>query len=212
MRGGEAGAESASDLQRLVGRKPANAAQQRRKVLAIDIFHRKEKMTFDLADIVNAADVRMRHLTRKPDLITKALNRRGILPRASGRNLSATGWPSARSSARYTSPIPPLPRRATTRYRPASSSPGRNVLPKMCGRKNRSGTRATLRFCGRGRGRIGDGNRLGNRGVARHRGAAGETKAAAFRNAACARWALHYGIRAAVRYCLTRGFSTARES
>jgi hypothetical protein len=36
-------------------------------------------MTFDLADIVNAADVRMRHLARKPDLITKALNRRGIL-------------------------------------------------------------------------------------------------------------------------------------
>jgi hypothetical protein len=87
MRGGEAGAESASDLQRLVGRKPANAAQQRRKVLAIDIFHRKEKMTFDLADIVNAADVRMRHLTRKPDLITKALNRRGILTEGLGKKL-----------------------------------------------------------------------------------------------------------------------------
>jgi len=44
-------------------------------------------MTFDLTDIVNAADVRMRHLTRKPDLITKALNRRGILTEGLGKKL-----------------------------------------------------------------------------------------------------------------------------
>ncbi len=36
-------------------------------------------------------------------------------PAASGRNLSATGWPSVRSSARYTSPMPPRPSRATIR-------------------------------------------------------------------------------------------------
>jgi hypothetical protein len=44
-------------------------------------------MTIDLADIVNAADVRMRHETRKPDLITKALNRRGILTEGLGKKL-----------------------------------------------------------------------------------------------------------------------------
>ena len=44
-------------------------------------------MAFDLADIVNAADVRMRHLTRKPDLITKALNRSGITTEELGKKL-----------------------------------------------------------------------------------------------------------------------------
>jgi len=44
-------------------------------------------MTIDLADVVNATDVRMRYLTRKPDLITKALNRPGILTEGLGNKL-----------------------------------------------------------------------------------------------------------------------------
>jgi len=44
-------------------------------------------MTFDLADVVNAADVWMRHLTRKPDLIPKALHRRGVLAEGLGKKL-----------------------------------------------------------------------------------------------------------------------------
>src|SRR5579871_604559 len=45
---------------------------------------------------------------------------------SSGRNLMATAWPSVRSSARYTSPIPPRPSSAMMRYRPAIRRPGRN--------------------------------------------------------------------------------------
>ena len=48
----------------------------------------------------------------------------GSCPTLSGRNFSATGWPSRRSSARYTSPIPPRPISPMTRYRPSSTVPG----------------------------------------------------------------------------------------
>src|ERR1035441_1365970 len=45
---------------------------------------------------------------------------------ASGRNFSATVGSRLRSSALYTSPIPPLPSRATILYRPPSRYPGAN--------------------------------------------------------------------------------------
>src|SRR5262249_11569846 len=47
---------------------------------------------------------------------------------ASGKNFKATCCPSLRSSARYTSPIPPLPNRATIRYRSANTVPGKKRL------------------------------------------------------------------------------------
>jgi hypothetical protein len=37
------------------------------------------------------------------------------------------GWPSSRSSARYTSPMPPRPRSATMRKRPANTAPVLNL-------------------------------------------------------------------------------------
>src|SRR5229473_1958103 len=44
----------------------------------------------------------------------------------SGRNFRATCWPSTRSVARYTSPIPPRPRIPMMRYRSATKVPGKN--------------------------------------------------------------------------------------
>jgi hypothetical protein len=43
---------------------------------------------------------------------------------ACGRNLRATNCPSFKSSARYTSPMPPCPASATMRYRSAMICPG----------------------------------------------------------------------------------------
>ena len=52
------------------------------------------------ADVVDAADIRMRDLAGDADFIAEALQRLSSRVAASGRNFSATGWPSVRSSAR----------------------------------------------------------------------------------------------------------------
>src|ERR1700686_1383276 len=62
MRGGESGASLPGDLDSFVRGQPANAANQRREVLSIDIFHSEKRNTFGIADIENAADVGMRNL------------------------------------------------------------------------------------------------------------------------------------------------------
>src|SRR5262245_16436325 len=54
----------------------------------------------------------------------KRSRRTGSEPRARGRNFSATGCPSFKSSARYTSPMPPLPRSPMIRYRSTRTAPG----------------------------------------------------------------------------------------
>ena len=101
VRRGEAGAELARDLERLVRRAGARCAQQRGEVLAVHVLHREEVLALDLADVVHAADVGVRDLPRDADLGVEALEAVGVALRAPrGRNLSATGWPSFRSSAR----------------------------------------------------------------------------------------------------------------
>src|SRR5436305_12779349 len=68
-------AQFARDLERLVGREPAYAPQQRAQVLAVDVFHREEVKSLHLAQVVYAADVRMRHLPRDSDLVAEAFER-----------------------------------------------------------------------------------------------------------------------------------------
>ena len=74
--GGETGAELARDLQGLVAGQPADAPQQRAEVLAIDVLHGEEIQPFDFAEIVDAADVGVRHLARDADLVAESLERR----------------------------------------------------------------------------------------------------------------------------------------
>ena len=85
---------------RLVLRQPADAAQQRRQILAVDVLHREEELAVELADVVDAADVRVRDLPRRPHFVVELREPHGIAARDRGRNFSATGWPSRRSSAR----------------------------------------------------------------------------------------------------------------
>ena len=101
VRRGEPGAELPRDLERLVRRQPADAPQQRGEVLAVHVLHREEVLAVDLADVVDAADVGVRDLPRDADLGVEARRAAPGRARASrGRNFSATGWPSFRSSAR----------------------------------------------------------------------------------------------------------------
>ena len=75
VRGREPGAQLAGDLERLVGGKPPDAPQQRAEVLAVDVLHREEVQAFHFAEIVDAADVRMRHLARDAHLVAETLQR-----------------------------------------------------------------------------------------------------------------------------------------
>ena len=98
----EARAELPRDLERLVLRQPADAAQQRREILAVHVLHRQEQLPVDLADVVDAADVGMRRPgARGPDFVVELREPgRDPAPGLGGRNFSATGCPSRRSSAR----------------------------------------------------------------------------------------------------------------
>ena len=74
----EPGAELARDLDRLVLRKPPDAPQERRQVLAVDVLHREEVPSLDLADVVDAADVRMRDAARVAHLGVEAFDPGGL--------------------------------------------------------------------------------------------------------------------------------------
>src|SRR5262249_44706375 len=72
VRGGQSRADFARELDGLVLRQTADAQQQRRQVLAIEILHGDEMQTFDGADVVHPADVGMRYLSRDPDFVPKS--------------------------------------------------------------------------------------------------------------------------------------------
>jgi hypothetical protein len=100
MRGGKAGADLVRGLQSLVRGQATDAAQQRRKVLAVDVLHGEKVLPIDLADIVDATDIRMRYLAGVTHLSMKTGESRGIILERGGKNLSATTFPSLGSSAR----------------------------------------------------------------------------------------------------------------
>ena len=92
MRRSQTRAQLASQLGRLVRRQPSNPAQQRGEVLAVHVLHREEVLAVRLADVIDAAHVRMRHLARDADLVMEARQAvRASWPRPLGRNLRATG-------------------------------------------------------------------------------------------------------------------------
>ena len=57
----------------------ADAEQQRGKVFAIDVFHGQEVLPIDLADVVNATDVRVGHLQGGADFVEKSIQPRLVL-------------------------------------------------------------------------------------------------------------------------------------
>ena len=100
--GGEAAAQLVADVDDLLRRQPAGAAQQRRQVLALDELHRIEDPVLGLADVEDAADRRVGDLPREPHFVEDPLARLGGWPGRSA--FSATGVCSTRSSACQTSP------------------------------------------------------------------------------------------------------------
>ena len=61
--------------------------QERRQVFAVDVFHREKVTAFDFADVVDAADVGMRHLPGDAHLGEKPLAPDGIVGKRFGQKL-----------------------------------------------------------------------------------------------------------------------------
>ncbi len=124
----QSGAQPARDLERLVVGQTADPAQQRPQILAIDVLHREKQVAVDLADIVRAADIRVRHLPSSADFIVETRDGIRIACHRFGQKLESDLLPQCQIVRPITSPMPPLPSNATIRYRLARSTPGMNRL------------------------------------------------------------------------------------
>ena len=82
-------ANLARDFYCLVRRQATDASQQRSQLFALDKFHREEKLTVDLANVVNPTDVRMRHLAGDTHFAIEALHGCGILREIPGKKFKS---------------------------------------------------------------------------------------------------------------------------
>ena len=85
--GSQTSAELAGDLERLVAGQPADAPQQRAEVLAIEVLHGEEIKPLHFAQIVDAADIGVRHLARDANLVTESLKRPLVVGDGLGQKL-----------------------------------------------------------------------------------------------------------------------------
>ena len=93
VRGGEAGAHLARHFDGAVLGEAADAAEQRRQILAVDVFHREEGVPLVLADVVDAAHVRVRDLPREPHFGVQLHQARGIAIHHLRQELQRDGLP-----------------------------------------------------------------------------------------------------------------------
>ena len=85
------GAELARRLDGLVGGQPSDAQEQGSEVFAVHVLHGDERHAFDFADVVDAADVGMRHQARHADFAVEALQQALIARRLFGQELQGDG-------------------------------------------------------------------------------------------------------------------------
>ena len=91
MRGSESRAEAACDLGGFIDGKAANAAKQRSEVFAIHVLHGDERLAFELAKIVHAADIGMRYLARDANFVMKTREHGRIAHGGFGEELEGNG-------------------------------------------------------------------------------------------------------------------------
>ena len=130
MRGREASADLVRGFQSLVRRQTADAAQQRRKVLAIDVLHGEKVLAVHLTDVVNATDIRVRNLAGVSHFRMKPGESRSIVLQRGGKKLEsyniaeleilrAVDFAHAAASQQSNDPIP-LDENSARRESPAS--------------------------------------------------------------------------------------------
>ena len=87
----KSGAEMARDVERFVGRKPSDAAQQRSEILAVDILHGEKCLAVDLAHVIHAANIGMGHSPRHSHFVAKAFEQPLIAGGFVGKKLHRDG-------------------------------------------------------------------------------------------------------------------------
>src|SRR5260370_20619383 len=91
VRGRQTGAKLTREFYSLVGWKPSNAAQQCRKILAVDVLHRDKRLAADFADIINSTNVGVRHLARNANLVVKTGQHGGLVHHGFRKELQRNG-------------------------------------------------------------------------------------------------------------------------
>jgi hypothetical protein len=69
---------AACNFQRAILRESSDAAKQRRQIFAVDVFHRQEGLAVHFVDVVDPADVGVRHHTGHADLGVELGQARGV--------------------------------------------------------------------------------------------------------------------------------------
>jgi hypothetical protein len=87
VRGSETGADLVRGFQSLVGWQAADATEQGRKVLAVNVLHGEKMLAVYFTDVVNPTNIRMRDLARVPHLRMKRGEGSGIALNGGGKKL-----------------------------------------------------------------------------------------------------------------------------
>src|SRR5271157_4365647 len=117
MRGGQTGTDLVRGLQGLVRWQATYAAQQRRQVLAVDVFHSEKVLPVHLTDVINATDIRVRNLAGITHLGMKSREGRSIILERGGKKFegyniakleifSAVDFAHAATTKQSNDPIP----------------------------------------------------------------------------------------------------------
>ena len=85
--GGEAGTDLPRDLEASLLGEAADPAEERRQILAVHVLHREERVPVDFVDVVDAADVRVRHLPRHAHFGVQLCQAGGIVIDSGGQKL-----------------------------------------------------------------------------------------------------------------------------
>ena len=91
VRRGQPGADLTRELDRLVLRKAPDPPEQRREIFAVDILHREEPAAVRLAQVVQAADVLVRHLARDTQLVVELRQVHGVGGDGVGQEFQGNG-------------------------------------------------------------------------------------------------------------------------
>ena len=91
MGGGEAGTKLAGDLDRLVLGQATDSAEESGKVFAVDEFHGDELFFIDFADVENPANIGMRYLSGKANLVVESFQPGGVVLERWGQKFESDG-------------------------------------------------------------------------------------------------------------------------
>jgi hypothetical protein len=91
VRGGNPRADLPRDFDRLVLGEAADAAEQRREILAVDVLHREERGAVGVADVVGPADVAMRDGARDAHFVVELRQASGMAGEILGQQLQRDG-------------------------------------------------------------------------------------------------------------------------